>query len=62
MHRNLLQERIVLLELETLRRVLLVLGGDVTGHTGNAAGLLLRALEDDLHPVSFRFLCHSDRI
>ena len=62
MDRHLLQERIVLLALEAVRGVLLVLGGDVTGHTGDTAGLLLRALEDDLHPVSFRFLCHNTRV
>ena len=50
---NFLQERVVLLALKTLGSVLLVLGGDVTGDSRNTAGLLLSALEDDLHPVSF---------
>ena len=62
MNGNLLQDRIVLLPFKTLRGVLLILCGDVAGHPWNAAGLLLCALEDDLHPVSFRFLCHNDEI
>ena len=56
---NFLQEGIVLLALKTLGSVLLVLGSDVAGNTRNTAGLLLSALEDDLHPVSFCFLCHN---
>ena len=59
MDRDLLQVRIVLLALEAVRRILLVLGGDVAGDARYAAGLLLSALEDDLHPVSFSLLCHS---
>ena len=50
---NFLQEGIVLLALKTLGSVLLVLGSDVAGNTRNTAGLLLSALEDDLHPASF---------
>ena len=62
MNGNPLQERIVLLPFKTLRGVLLILCGDVAGHSWNAAGLLLCALEDDLHPVSVRFLCHNNEI
>ena len=62
MNGNPLKERIVLLPFKTLRGVLLILCGDVAGHSWNAAGLLLCALEDDLHPVSFRFLCHNNEI
>jgi hypothetical protein len=54
-----LEVRVVLHTLQAVGGVLLVLGGDVTGHTGNTASLLLCALQDDLHPVSFLFLCHS---
>ena len=62
MNGDLLQEGVVLLALETLGSVLPVLGGDVTGDSGYAAGFLLGALEDDLHPVSFCFLCHNSEI
>ena len=57
-----LQVGIVFLPLKTVGSVLLVLGGDVAGHSGNAAFLLLGAFEDDLHPVSFSFLRHSSVI
>ena len=56
---DLLQEGIVLLELQTLRGVLFILGGDVAAHAGDTASLLLSAFEDDLHSVSFYFLCHN---
>ena len=59
MNGNLVEVRVVLLALETLRGVLLVLGGDVTRHSRYTAFFLLSALEDDLHPVSFCFLCHN---
>lgn len=51
-----LEERIVLLALQTVGGVLLVLGGDVTRHAGYAALLLFGAFENDLHSVAF--LCH----
>lgn len=53
---NPLEERIVLLTLQTIGGVFLVLGGDVTGHSRNAALFLFGALEDDLNSVAF--LCH----
>ena len=53
---NLLEVGVEFLQLQTLRVVLLVLGGDVTARTRNARRLLLRALEDHLYPISF--LCH----
>ena len=53
-----LQVRIVLLELQTLRGIFLVLGGDVTAHAGDTAVFLLGALEDNLHSCVFIFLCH----
>ena len=61
MNRDLAQIGIELPALEAVRVVLFVLGGDVAGNARHAAGLLLRALEDDLHPVSFRFLCHGTK-
>jgi len=45
-----LQDRVVFLQLETLGRVLLVLGGDVTAGTGHTGVFVLRALQDHLHP------------
>ena len=59
MYCDLLEEGVVLPALETLGRILLVLGSDVPAHAGNTALSLLCALEDDLHPVTFRFLCHN---
>ena len=59
MNGDFLKKRIVLPALKTVGSVLLVLGGDVTGHSGNTTFLLLGALEDYLHPVSFSFLCHD---
>ena len=54
-----LQEGVVLLELEALRGVLLVLGGDIAAHAGDTAGFLLGALQDDLNACVFSFLCHD---
>ena len=62
MNSDLLQEGIVFPSLKTHRSVLLVLCGNVTRHSGYTALFLLSALKDDLHPVSFCFLCHSDKI
>ena len=59
MNSDLVEIRIVFLTLQTVRGVLLVLGGDVPGHSGYSASFLLGALENDLHPVSFSFLCHN---
>ena len=61
MNSNPLKVGIVLLALQALGSVLPVLGGDVTGDARYAASLLLGALEDDLHPVSFCFLCHNSK-
>ena len=55
-----LEVRVVLLALKAFSRVLLVLGSDISGYTWYTALSLLGALEDDLHPVTFCFLCHSD--
>jgi len=56
---HLAQIGVELLALKPFGGVLLVLGSDVPRHSGNAALLLLGALENDLHPVTFSFLCHS---
>ena len=53
---NALEERIVLATLQTLGRILLVFGGDITGHTRNTALFLLSAFEDNLNAIAF--LCH----
>ena len=45
-----LQDRVVFLQLETLGRILLVLGGDVATGAGHTGGFMLRALQDHLHP------------
>ena len=54
---DLVEIRIVFLHLETVGSVLLVLGGDIAGDTGNTALLLFGAFQNDLHSVTF--LCHS---
>ena len=59
MYGDFLQEGVVLLELQALRSVLFVLGGDVAAHTGHTAVLLLGAFEDDLHACVFILLCHD---
>ena len=50
---------VVFLELQTLSGVLAVLGRDVTADAGNASALLLGALQNDLHAITFCFLCHN---
>lgn len=51
-------DRVVLLQFEAFRRVLAVLLGDVPGGAGQTAVLVLGALENDLEPIAFAFLCH----
>ena len=58
MEGHLLQNRIVLLELETARSVLTILGGDVTRHAGHTAVLVFSALQNNLDAITFCFLCH----
>lgn len=58
MNSHFLQVRIVLLELQTFGSILFILSGDVTAHARNTTGLLLGALEDNLHSSVFSFLCH----
>lgn len=57
MNGHTLEEGVVLLPLQTLGRVLLVLGGDVARHARHPALFLFDALEDHLHPVTF--FCHD---
>ena len=59
MNGHLVEVGVVFLPLQALGSVLLVLGGDIPGHSGYAARLLLGALEDNLYPVTFLFLCHD---
>jgi len=59
MNSDFLEVGIVFPALETVGSVLLILGSDVAAHSRNTALFLLCALEDDLHPVSFSFLCHN---
>ena len=51
--RHLAKDRVVLLQLDALRRVLTVLGRHVTGRAGHARFFVLGALEDDLYAVAF---------
>ncbi len=59
MNSHALEDRIVLLQLKTLGRVLSVLGSDVAGGPGHTTILVLGTFEDDLYSVSFSFLCHD---
>lgn len=54
-----LKDGVVFLKLESLGGVLAVFGGDITRSTGHTAGLMFGAFEDDLHAITFSFLCHS---
>ncbi len=54
-----LQNRIVLLQLKTIRGVLTVLLRYVTRSTWHATGLVLSTFENNLDAVTFRFLCHD---
>ena len=55
-----LQNRVVLLKLETLSSILTVFRGDVTAHARHARGLVLSALQNHLDPITF--LCHDTLI
>ncbi len=54
-----LQYGVVFFQLQTLGGVLAVLGGDVTGSAGHAAGFVFGALKYYLHAITFCFLCHD---
>lgn len=55
-----LEERVVLAALQTVGSVLLVLGGDVAGHSGHTALALFGAFQDYLHAVAFLSHCDGD--
>ncbi len=59
MNSDSLQIRIVFLTLQPVGSILLVFSGDVTRHSGNTTFFLLGALEDNLYPGVFGFLCHN---
>ena len=61
MNSHLLEVWIVLPALETIWCVLLILSCYVARDSRYTAGFLLCALKDDLHPVSFCFLCHNSK-
>jgi hypothetical protein len=47
------EHRVVFLQFHTVRGILLVLGGDVPGHTGHPTGLVFGAFQNDLNAVTF---------
>ena len=59
MKSHLVEVWVIFHTLKTLCCVLLVLGSNVPGNSRYTAFFLLGALQDDLHPVSFSFLCHN---
>jgi len=54
-----LENGVILLKFQSLRSVLPVLGGNVTGSARHTAVFVLSAFQDNLNPVAFYFLCHS---
>ena len=56
MERIALEGSVELLQLDALRRILFVLGADVTAGSGYTCSFLLGAFHDYLNPASF--LCH----
>ena len=54
-----LENGVVFFQLQTFGGVLAVLGGDVAGSAGHAAGLVFGAFEDYLNAITFCFLCHD---
>jgi hypothetical protein len=51
------QDRIVLLQFQSLCSVFAVFGGNVTAHAGLTRGFMLGAFQNNLNPVAF--LCHD---
>ncbi len=58
MNRNFFQDRIELLQFQSLRCIFLVFCGYVPGSTRFTAVLVLGALHNNLYPLIFRFLRH----
>ena len=56
MYSDFLHDRVELLQLETLRRVLLVLGSNIPACAWKSAGFMLGAFHDDLHSAAL--FCH----
>lgn len=54
-------DRVVFFQLHAFRRILAVFLGHIARRTGQTAVLVLRALQNDLKPVAFTFLCHFTR-
>ena len=52
-NRHLFENRIVLLSFHPIGCVLFVLGGNVAGHAGHAAGFVLGAFQNDLNAITF---------
>ena len=50
---HLFENRIVLPSFHPIGCVLFVLGGDVAGHAGHAAGFVLGAFQNDLNAITF---------
>ena len=59
-NRHTLEDGVVFLQLQTLGRVLSVLGCDVAGSSGKSALFHLSALQDNLDSVAFSLFCHGD--
>ena len=53
MNRHLLENRVVLLHFQTIRRILLVLRRDITGSSWLTAGFVLGAFQNDLNAITF---------
>ncbi len=61
MYGNPFQVRVVFFQFQPFRRVLPILGGDVTGHAGNPRCLLLGAFQNHLLSCFLIFLCHVSK-
>ena len=59
MYGHSLQNGVVLLQFKSLRCVLTVFGSNVTRCSGESTLFHLCAFKDNLHSVSFYFLCHN---
>lgn len=55
---HLAHDRIVLFELQTIRRILAILLSHIPRSAGQTTGLVLRAFQNDLKAIALGFLCH----
>ncbi len=53
MNGHLLQDRVEIFQFETIRGILAILLGDVTGRAWQTGGFMLGAFQDDLLSVTF---------